>query len=233
MPVIAFTNSKGGVGKSTTALALAQVFARGGASVTLIDADPNQPLIKWAQKDPMALPSSLNILGGITEETIIDTIDSAALRDPFVLVDLEGSANMAVSYTIGRADLALIPMRGSQLDADQAVRVMQLIERESRAYRRHIPFAVVYSCTSPALRSRDFKHIDAQLRHNNIPILPVEMVERAAFRAMMQLGGTLYDLRPSEVNNPAAAIENAEALAKAVVQFMDKISVSGRGGNHE
>jgi chromosome partitioning protein len=46
------------------------------------------------------------------------------------------------------------------------------------------------------------------------------MVERAAFRAMIQLGGTLYDLSPAEVNNPQAAIQNAEALAKSVVAFI-------------
>ncbi len=220
MPVIAFANSKGGVGKSTTALALAQVFAKGGASVTLIDADPNQPLARWAAKDPGNVPQNLKILPDITEETIIEAIDQAATRDPFVLVDLEGSANVAVSYAIGRADLALIPMRGSQLDADQAARVIKLIEREARAYRRKIPFAVVFTCTSPVLRSRDFKHIERQFIQSNIPVLPVEMVERAAFRAMIQLGGTLYDLTQAEVNNPQAAITNAEALAKSVVTFI-------------
>jgi chromosome partitioning protein len=220
MPVIAFANSKGGVGKTTTALALAQVFVKGGASVTLIDADPNQPLARWALKDPSHVPQTLKILPDITEETIIDAIDTAAARDPFVLVDLEGSANVAVSYSIGRADLVLIPMRGSQLDADQAARVFKLIEREAKAYRRDIPFAVVFTCTSPALRSRDFKHIEQQLIKSGIPVLPVEMVERAAFRAMIQLGGTLYDLTQKEVNNPQAAIDNAEALAKSVVTFI-------------
>jgi len=226
MPVIAFANSKGGVGKSTTALALAQVFAKGGAPVTLIDADPNQPLACWATKDPANVPECLQILPDITEETIIDAIDTAASRDPFVLVDLEGSANVAVSYSIGRADLVLIPMRGSQLDADQAARVIKLIEREAKAYRREIPFAVVFTCTSPALRSRDFKHIEQQLINSNIPILPVEMVERAAFRAMIQLGGTLYDLTQNEVNNPQAAIDNAEALAKSVVTFIKEGAVA-------
>ena len=220
MPVIAFANSKGGAGKSTTALALAQVFAHASAPVTLIDADPNQPLARWAAQDPERIPTTLSVLPDITEETIVDAIDMAAARDPFVLMDLEGSANVAVSYAIGRADLVIVPMRGSQLDADQAARVIKLVERESKSYRRAIPYVVVYTCASPALRSRDFRHIDRILAENTIPVLTVEMVERAAFRAIIQLGGTIYNLKDNEVHNPRAAIDNAEALAKAVAAFI-------------
>lgn len=39
-----------------------------------------------------------------------DAIDAEAQNSAFVIVDLEGSANLAVSYAIGRADLVLIPM---------------------------------------------------------------------------------------------------------------------------
>ena len=85
MPVISFANSKGGVGKTTTLLALAQVFAHSGAGVTLIDADPNQPLIRWAERDPANVPTNLSILPHITEESIIGAMDEAAARDPFVL----------------------------------------------------------------------------------------------------------------------------------------------------
>jgi chromosome partitioning protein len=47
MPVFAFANPKGGAGKSTSALILAQALTRSGASVTVIDADPNRPILDW------------------------------------------------------------------------------------------------------------------------------------------------------------------------------------------
>ena len=47
MPVVVFANPKGGAGKSTSALVLAQTFAKAGASVTVIDADPNRPILDW------------------------------------------------------------------------------------------------------------------------------------------------------------------------------------------
>ncbi len=47
MPVIAFANPKGGSGKSTSALLLATELAVKGASVTIIDADPERWISQW------------------------------------------------------------------------------------------------------------------------------------------------------------------------------------------
>ena len=40
MPVITFANPKGGAGKTTTALILANELASKGAKISIIDADP-------------------------------------------------------------------------------------------------------------------------------------------------------------------------------------------------
>lgn len=221
MPVIVFANSKGGVGKSTSAVVLAQVLARHGASVSLIDADPNQPLSQWRQRDAGRVPANLELLANVTESTVTDAIDDAAARSAFVIVDLEGSANLAVTYAIGRADLVLVPMQGSQLDADQTRRVLELIQREEKAFRRHIPYAAFFTRTNAAIRSRDLRHIEQDLKDNGIPLLPVELTERAAFRAIMQLGGTIYDLTAGEAANPDAAIENAEAFARSITRLLE------------
>lgn len=217
MPVITLASSKGGVGKSTTALVLAQVITKRGMSATILDADPNQPIAKWAGRDPERVPSNLTVLPGINEDNILEAVDTAAERDPFVFIDPEGSRNMTLSYAIGRADFVLVPMRGSQLDADEAVAVVKLIKREERAVRRPIPYAILFTCTT-AMRGRDVAHIEAQLRQNAIPMLPVGMTERAAFRAIFQLGGTIYDLTRADANKPEAAIENAEAVARALTE---------------
>lgn len=220
MPTIVFANSKGGVGKTTSALALAQVLVRSNASVALLDADPNQPIKAWASRDPSRVPDLLTVVPDVSESSILDAIDREAQRNAFVLVDLEGTANLAVSYAIGRADVVIVPMRGSQLDADQTTRVIALIQREEQAYRRRIPHAVLFTATSPAIRSRDLAHLRQELEANGVFCLPTELTERAAFRAMMQFGGTLYDLTGAEVHNPEAAIENAEAVAAAVIDLI-------------
>ncbi len=219
MAVIVLASSKGGVGKSTVALSLSQALAQAGASTTLIDADPNQPMKAWLGMSGGHLPDNLKLETDVTEEDIVEKIDAAEERDAFVLVDLEGSANVAVSYAIGRADLVLIPLQGSQLDANEAAKVIKLIKRESRTFRREIPFVAVLSRTS-YIKPRTARHIETDLKEQGIPILPVEMVERDAFKALFSFGGTLYDLTAAEVSSPEKAIANAEALAQAVIDHL-------------
>lgn len=219
MPVISFANSKGGVGKSTSALVLAQVFAQHNSSVTLIDADPNQPLKKWAARDPERVPSNLTIVPDVNEDTILGAIDEASQRDAFVIIDLEGSKNITVSYAIGRSDLVIIPIQGSQLDADQGAAVIKLIEREKQAFGRDIDYAVMFTRSS-VIQARDVRHVREQLADNDIKVLPVELVERSAYRTIFQLGGSIYDLTDKETSNPKKATDNAEAFANAIVEML-------------
>src|SRR5690349_13906895 len=103
MPTIVFASPKGGAGKSTSAVILTSELARKGAAVTVIDADPNRPVTAWARRP--GKPATLEVVADVTEETVIDAIKEAAVRVPFVVVDLEGTASMTVAYAISRADL--------------------------------------------------------------------------------------------------------------------------------
>src|SRR3712207_6278146 len=137
MPTVVFASPKGGVGKSTSAVLLATELAGKGASVTIIDADPNRPVSRWATRP--GKPASLTVLADVTEETIVDEIDKAALRAAFVIVDLEGTASMMVGYAMSRADLVVIPTQGSLLDAAEAVKAIRLVRVQEKAFRRPIP----------------------------------------------------------------------------------------------
>lgn len=221
MPVIVMCSTKGGVGKSTTALVLAQVYSAAGREVTLIDADPNQPLAKWAKRFAPTVPQNLHVVGNINEENIIDAIDDATKKHPFVIIDLEGSANEAASYAISRADLVLIPTRGKQLDADEVGKVIALIERGSKLFRRKVDYRVVFTMMgTTAVKSKEYRHIRAGFEEKGIPILPAAMTERAAFTAMFQIGGTIFDLTAEDVSKPQSAINDARQIAEAVVTVL-------------
>ncbi|MBP2506301.1 chromosome partitioning protein, partial [Methylobacterium sp. PvP109] len=156
MPVITFSSPKGGAGKTTAACILASMLAEQGATVTIIDADPNQFVQEWAQLP--GLPATLQVVGGATEETIMDKIEEAASMTAFVIVDLEGLASLMVSHAISMSDLVVIPVQGSQFDASQAARQIGLIKRTEKRGGRAIPYTVLITRTNPAIMPHTLKH---------------------------------------------------------------------------
>src|SRR3954451_17918886 len=91
--IITVASAKGGVGKSTLSLVVATTLARRGASVAVVDCDPNRNLVTWR-----AAPAKSTVV-------VISDVDSSTiarvLRDPtstyhFVIADLEPRPWMTV-----------------------------------------------------------------------------------------------------------------------------------------
>ena len=113
MPVVSMVSSKGGAGKTTTALIIAGEIASAGRAVILIDADPNQPLVAWANRP--GKPDNIQVVIDESAETIVDTISESKTRAHFVLVDLEGTATDRIGFAITQSDLVLIPAQGAAI----------------------------------------------------------------------------------------------------------------------
>ena len=220
MPTIAFASSKGGAGKSTAAVLLATELAGRDASVTIIDADPNQPVSRWSRKP--GRPDKLTVISSVTEETLIDAIDAAARKTAFVIVDLEGTASLMVAQAMSRADLVVIPTKGSELDAIEAVKVIKFIGRQERAYNKAIPFAVLFTQTNPAVRPRTLKSLEQDMLQQGIPLFSTSLYERDAFRAIFSFGGTLSGLNSNAVGGVPAALNNARQFTAEIVAMLTR-----------
>lgn len=215
MPVISFANSKGGSGKTTAALLLACELAD-AKPVTIIDADPRRPITTWAQLPNK--PERLTVVTNESEKTILDEIEKAATRDPFVIVDLEGTASRLTSYAISQSDLVIVPMKEQQQDALAAIDIIKEIHRDMKAVRRSIPYAVLFTQSRAAVKSRTARFIAAQFHDNpNIDTFDTEIHERDAFSAIFSAGGSVRTLNSKDVNNLEAAIGNVTAFAAEVV----------------
>ena len=218
MPTIVFANPKGGAGKSTAAVILATQLALKGAGVTILDADPNKPVSQWARR--AGCPDKITVMADISETTIIDEIEIAAERTPFVVVDLEGTASMMVAYAISRADLVIIPIQGSQLDAAEGAKAIRLIKQQEKAFHKRIPYAVLFTRTSAAIRPRTLAHIQEEFRKHEVRTFTTHIHEREAYRAIFSFGGSLESLDPKQVSNLPAAIANAREFASEVVSTL-------------
>jgi chromosome partitioning protein len=220
MPTISFVNSKGGVGKSTCALLLATELAEQGASVAMIDADPNQPLVRWSKKP--GCPKGLTVIGGVTDKTLIRTIEAEERKKTFVIVDCEGSQNLAVAQAMSRSDLLIVPIQASELDAFEAVKIIEFIAVQEETFRRPIPYAVIVTKTNHAVRPRTLTSLVQDILAQGIPLFGCELNERDAFRAMFSFGGSLSGLDAKSVGGLPGALNNARKFAAEAIEMLKK-----------
>jgi len=218
MPVISFASPKGGVGKTTAALLLATELANKGVGVTVIDADPEHYIERWAKLPDK--PANLHVFTAATEDTIIDDIERAQEVTPFVIVDLEGTANMLVAYTISQSDLVIIPMQPSGLDAAGAAKGLKLVKLQEKNARRLIPHAVLFTRTKAAIRTRTFAAIQEQLQQAKVPVFTTQLLEREVYRSLFDFGGTLEDLDSKDGYKIEDAIGNARNFAGEVIEMV-------------
>ena len=215
MPTISFVQPKGGAGKSTSALILALEIAK-GATTTLIDADPNAPLIKWKKRGGRA--ENLFVIQADRVTSLFELIEDHETQSAFVIVDTEGVANLRAAHAISASDLVIVPSQGTALDQDNAARAIKLIRDQEKPMRRHIPHVVVLTRTSPAIESRGMKAAKRQLTENGIDVFETHLIEREAFKAIFSFSRTLDELGHEEVSGLLRARENARAFTAEVIE---------------
>jgi chromosome partitioning protein len=220
MPTIAFVSPKGGAGKTTSAFLLSTALAK-LYDVTVIDADPNHPIQTWANGGNT--PPRLNIVSDVDEDTIIERIEDAAEKTPFVVVDLEGTASLIVVKAISQADLVIIPTQGSQLDANEASRAIRVVLQSQKMTKTETPYAVLLTRTSPSIRTRTQAHIQKGLIGAGIPVLNTELNERDAYRAVFSFQQTLDGLNPAEVPNLDKARMNVWLFLEEVIERLKHV----------
>jgi chromosome partitioning protein len=221
MPIISFVSPKGGVGKTTSALILATELANAiEQHVTIVDADPNLPLTRWAKHGNA--PPNLNVVSDKGESTIVDAISAAAERSAFVIVDLEGVASARVTNAIQMSSLAIIPVQASLLDAEQAARAISLVNNTARAMGRAVAYRVLFTRVpaSQRIRSRNFKSIAAELDEQSIPAFKTQLAERESYKSIFTHGGTLDTLDASVSGSLSTAKQNARAFAEEVIEVL-------------
>lgn len=215
MPTIVFSSSKGGAGKTTSALLLALQLSK-TYPTTLIDADPNRPITRWASGKKV--PDSLSVVTDADEDNILDRIEDAAEATPFVIVDLEGTAAKIVLLAVSQADFVVIPTQGSELDATEASRGIRVVRQHEKMTGRVMPYAVLLTRTNSAIRTRNITQIVSSLHTAGIPVFNSELNEREAFKSIFAFRETLDGLNPAEVANLVKAQHNVEEFTMELLQ---------------
>lgn len=230
MTVFTFTNPKGGSSKSTSALILATTLAQFGQRVALIDSDRNAPLMKWwASRQKLGLKTeNLTVLAAFDKE-VMREIDVLKQDHAYVIVDTEGTANITVAYALARTDLAILPISISQLDVDQAGKAIDFIEGQSDAYKRSIPYRLLFTRTNPAFQTRIERAIRRDAEEDKVIYFATTLMLRQAYIELFARNATLPELLNKEISTIDKAIENATTFAREVV-FISNAIVRGEPG---
>ena len=223
MYVIAVANPKGGTGKTTVSLLLAEEIARAGAAVCVLDCDPNQNVVEWkGGRDEEGRATPFHVEPRPREDDVVDWIDAASDRFDYLIVDLEGTAAQIVTFVLARADLVLIPFEPSPMEARQAARAFQLVRRTEKVIRRPIAQGAVFTRTNAAFATSEEKAVRAELEGSDVHLLPVSLVKRAAYQRIFRDDALLHELSTRDVSNLNAAKMNAAAFSEAVVGLLSQ-----------
>ena len=224
MPVVVAANTKGGSGKSTSSLILGTTLARMGASVRVVDADPQRTLVSWSSgqsryKEIVTAPKPGTDLS--------DLIDALSAEYQFVIIDVQGSANQELAAAMSRADLVTIPMRAKTADAEVAANAIGLLNSQQKLFRRKIAHGVVFIATNPIIVTKEERHIRESVKKMDIPCFKTSLHERTAFSHMFRYKVAVDELSSRETNGLEAALENAENYANEVVSALRRARQEG------
>jgi len=217
MPTIAFVSTKGGVGKTTSALLLALGLAERGLEVSIVDSDPNLPLKAWSALP--GCPEAIKLFHAPSFQDLPGELRHAKQAADWVVVDTEGGAPRMGGMAIANADLVITPLAASQLDAREAKKVAKMVADISKREGRTIPLVCLFARTPPAGR-RSFQEVRAELEASSLPALSVALSDKEAFRALFSKGGNLAGLRAQRVSGVAAARELTGAFADEVAALV-------------
>jgi chromosome partitioning protein len=226
MYVITFANPKGGSGKTTAAMLLAEQIAISGGRVAILDLDPNANIVAWSRsraEEGRGVPFTIHARPQADET--VDFIDSMSDTIDYLIVDLEGSKDQVVTFALSRTDLCVIPLDGSPMEARQAAAAVRLVQSTAAMIRSKIAYTLLFTRTNAAFQM------------NNINILPVRIAKRAPYTRIFRdsvLLSELHDMVEAELAGKSAsvtekalhqvsgAVDNARDYAQAVIQVLVK-----------
>lgn len=138
MTIITIANSKGGVGKSTTAVHLAAWLHGQGHRVILADCDTQQSSSEWiAEACPGVRAVRLN-----NPDQILNDLPHLDQEADYVVADGPGSQTETSRALLLRASLAIVPCKASMLEVRALAKATEVL-LQAQDIRGGLPKAVI------------------------------------------------------------------------------------------
>lgn len=206
--IISVENQKGGVGKTTIAIHIAQALAMSNFSVLLVDADPQGSARDWAaaREDEPAFS-----VIGLDRPTLHRDLPAIASNYDHVVIDGPPRVTDLARSVIIAADLVVIPVQPSPYDVWAASDVVGLI-KEASVFKENLKsvFVINRKIVNSAI-GRDV--VDA-LSSYEIPVLKSAVCQRIVFAESAATGMTVL-----ETNVKSSAAKEIKALVDELMEI--------------
>ncbi|HAB15658.1 MAG TPA: ParA family protein [Verrucomicrobiota bacterium] len=136
--VVAFTNPKGGVGKSTLSVHLAARLWEKGSKVALVDADVQGSSSDWIRE---AIPE-LELIRLQSPDEMLEEIPQLKTRFDHIVIDGPAGLSDVTRAALFVTDVSFLPCGPSALDLRAANNVIRVL-RQAQAIRQGPPVAVL------------------------------------------------------------------------------------------
>ena len=188
--VISILNPKGGSGKTTLATNLSRSL-QGPGEVLLLDLDPQQSAMEWAERNPQDYPSVVRVPQG----GLLNVIPR--VRDAFDHIVIDGAAIMEqhlLSAAIKAADIVLIPVRPSGLDIWGCADLVKLVHARQLLADGRPGAAFIVSLQVQGTRFSG--GVQERLEQMALPVFAGRMTRRVEFAEAVTAGLSVLDHRP-------------------------------------
>lgn len=212
MQVIAVLNQKGGSGKTTIATHLAMALQLDGASVVLVDSDPQGSARDWAAARATEQPLSVI---GIDRPTIERDLKSLAKTDFVVIDGAPQAADLAVS-AIKSASFVLIPVQPSPYDIWAAADLVDLVKQRIEITDGKLKAGFVVSRAIAGTKLG--QEVSDALAGYGLPVLTSRIMQRVAYPSTAATGRTVFDVEPT-----GEAAGDFVALKNELIQLLNEV----------
>lgn len=216
--IIAIGGQKGGTGKTTTTIALADAWHKAGKSVLLIDADPQRSAMTWGDVRAEAGLESPSIIAMGEAMHKRDQLPKLAGGFDVVLIDCPPRFGKILRSALMVADLIIMPCGPSDVDAWALTETLDLVE-EAQTLRDELRSAVLITRKVPRTTiGRTARELLAEGGH---PVLNTEMGYRVAYQKCMG-----YGQGPVSFDDHGKAAQETQRLIHELENMMNETEVT-------
>lgn len=206
--IFAVVNTKGGVGKTTTAVHLATMLARTERTL-LIDGDPQASAASWAawRREANREPSPTTTC--LSGKAILAEGKTLAAGFEHTVVDAGGRDSTGLRSALLLASQAIVPVGASNLDAAAMTDLLEVIEI-AKDYNPELRVRILL--TRIDTRTRDGAEMLEFLQEQKLPVLSARVCERVAYRRAIGEGAIVQ-----EIGRDPIACQEMEAFLNEVL----------------